>query len=207
MKNRLHKQYFFVLVLACVVCGLRPAYAAEGWETNITVSSGVAENRLSIGQRADATDDYDGKYEAMAMLGGDIRASFDSSSGALWRDIKSLEGQKSWSVKVESSLQGSEVSLKWNAVSFPAGHSMRLVDGTTGTSVNMAATSLYTYRNSGPRNLVIETEGSTSVRTTGSEEEVTIDTPDTSTARVGEGSTVRNATQIFIMDKNVLIKR
>ena len=158
MENRRHKYRLFAFVLILVLCGVRPVYASNGWETNVIVSSGVAENRLSLGQKSDATDGVDGRYDVTAMFGGDVKAYFDSSIGALWRDIKALEGRKSWVVNVDSSLKGGNISLKWNAAGFPLGYSVRLVDRVAGASVNMASTGVYTYSNTGPRALVIEVE-------------------------------------------------
>lgn len=152
-----------------MLCGARLLYADDGWETNIIVSAGVAQNKLYFGQRLDATDGKDGQYDIKAFLSGGVKAWFVSPEGALWRDIKSLEGQKSWTINVESGLTDNNISLKWNAASLPAGYNIRLLDKATGTSVNMASTGVYTYRNSGPRDLVIETEAPTT--STSSEEE------------------------------------
>ncbi len=135
-------------------CLPRPSVASDGWETNIVISAGVAENRLSLGQRPDATDGKDGRYDVAAMLGGDIKASFE---GSLWRDIKANDGQKSWNMKVESPLNDSNISLNWNRAGFPAGYNVSLIDREAGRSVNMTTTGVYTYRNTGPRgiNLVV----------------------------------------------------
>ena len=81
MTNLILTSVIFVVLL---LCSVKISDSSDGWEANIIVSLGGAENRLTLGQRPDATDGKDDKYDVTAMPGGDMKASF---SGTLWRDI------------------------------------------------------------------------------------------------------------------------
>ena len=90
-----------LLAISLLVVFSGPA-AAEGWELNISVvTSTGAENRISFGQKADATDGFDGQYEVPAYVEGNISVYFPhpewaESSTIYWRDIKAADTEKSW---------------------------------------------------------------------------------------------------------------
>lgn len=130
------------------------AYCADGWEATLKVSVPRAYNRLSFGQKADATDGIDGAYDVPAMLNGDIKASFKRDEGSYWRDIKALDGPKRWLMRVESPLKGSTVTVSWKPAMLPAG--IVLTDMATGAVTNMKAAETYSYNNDGQRELLID---------------------------------------------------
>ena len=144
---------FVVLVL---VSGYGYAYGAEGWEAALKVSVPRAYNRLSFGQKADATDGIDGAYDVPAMLNGDIKASFLLKDGSYWRDIKAVaSGEvKKWRIRVESGLAGTVITLSWNPASLPAG--VALTDMATATVIDMKSVGTYSYNNDGAREFLIE---------------------------------------------------
>lgn len=125
--------------------------AAPEWETRLTVRAGSGENRLSFGQRADATDGFDGQYDVPAMLGGTLNAHFDLEAGTYWRDIKGLQsGQPAtWTLEVKSTLKAATVLVSWLNANLPEGTILR--DLTTGTQVDMKQQTSYSYSNDGPR--------------------------------------------------------
>ncbi|MHB1399096.1 MAG: hypothetical protein ACYCYJ_10405 [Trichloromonadaceae bacterium] len=125
--------------------------AAPEWETRLTVRAGSGENRLSFGQRADATDGFDGQYDVPAMLGGTLNAHFDLEAGPYWRDIKGLQsGQPAtWTLEVKSTLKAATVLVSWLNANLPEGTILR--DLTTGTQVDMKQQTSYSYSNDGPR--------------------------------------------------------
>jgi hypothetical protein len=125
--------------------------AAPDWETRLSVRAGSGENRLSFGQRANATDGFDGQYDVPAMPGGTLNAHFDLEAGTYWRDIKGLQTGKSavWTLQVESTLPAETVLLSWPNAALPEGTTLR--DLTTGTQVDMKQQTSYIYSNDGPR--------------------------------------------------------
>jgi hypothetical protein len=140
-----------------------PVMAAD-WEANITaLTSTEARNRLSFGQRQDATDGFDGQYDVPAYIAGNISAYFPHTEWSnpaklYWRDIKAPDLQKSWLFTVESVLNNTNISLSWDSTQIPQGFTATLVDNTTGASVDMTSLGVYTYTNTGPRQFFIETE-------------------------------------------------
>lgn len=134
-----------------------PLRAADGWEANITVGAATAENKLSFGQKNDATDGPDGAYDVPAMLNGDIKASFKASDGkSYWRDIKAANGGiKTWKLAVESRLGMEKVTLKWKPTAINARKAV-LLDDRGGFLADMKSESAYSYINDGQRSFIIE---------------------------------------------------
>ena len=132
--------------------------AVDGWEANIIVGVSTAENKLSFGQMADATDDIDGRYDVPAMLGGNVKAYFSEVGGSYWRSIKTLnDGQsKKWNVRVESPLKGETVIIKWNSKKLPSSGAISITDTASGKVTDMRATNSYSYKNERVRELLIE---------------------------------------------------
>lgn len=146
-----------LLMLASIAfTGVTQALASEGgWEARLVVAVGEAENKLSLGQRPDATDGLDDFYEVPAMLGGDIRAWFEGPEGPLWRDIKA-PGETAWSMKVKSGKSGETIKLSWDSARLAGDMAVSLVDLRSGASVDMKAIGSYTYKNAGPRRFKVE---------------------------------------------------
>jgi hypothetical protein len=140
-----------------------PVMAAD-WDVKIkALTATYAENRISFGQRSDATDGFDGKYDVPAFIEGDISAYFPHTEWTepaklYWRDIKAPDLQKSWLFTVESVLNNTNITLSWDSTRIPQGFTATLVDNTTGASVDMTSLGIYTYTNTGPRQFVIQTE-------------------------------------------------
>jgi hypothetical protein len=134
---------------------------ADGWEVNIaaTTSTG-AENRISFGQKDDATDGFDGQYEVPAYVEGSISAYFPHPewaevSAMYWRDIRSTDTGKSWIFNVGSSLGGASITLSWKSSRLPAGYALTLLDMATGETIDMAAAQSYVYTNGGVRQFTV----------------------------------------------------
>lgn len=125
-----------------------PVFAGEGWEASFKVSVQNAENKLFFGQKSDATDGIDGKYDVPALLGGDIKAYFLLEDNKYWRDIKA-KGARSWTVIVESNLKDKVIKLGWKPEDLPDG--TLLMDDTAMEAFNMKTGNGYSYKNDGPR--------------------------------------------------------
>lgn len=132
------------------------AYGADGWEATLKVSVPRAYNRLSLGQKADATDGIDGVYDVPAMLNGDIKAPFKRDEGSYWRDIKALDDPKKWLMRVESPLKGSAVTVSWKPKTFTTLKAATLTDVVTGLVVDMKSAGDYSYTNDGTKDFAID---------------------------------------------------
>jgi len=141
--------------------------SAEEWQVKIVAStSDGAENSLYFGQKPDATDGYDSRYEVLALLGGDIEAYFphaewDVLAEHFWRDIKAPDQMKSWVFEVNTALSGTEIMLKWDPLKLPDGYTVELTDTAQQAVINMTSQSehyYYTYSGSGPRQFTINTK-------------------------------------------------
>ena len=139
--------------------------SAEEWEAQIVASTADgAENSLYFGQKPDATDGYDSRYEVRALLGGDIEAYFphaewDVLAERFWRDIKAPAQLKSWVFEVKTAVSGTETILKWDPLKLPEGYAVELTDMAQNTVIDMTSQSehnYYTY--SGPRQFTINTK-------------------------------------------------
>jgi len=138
-------------------------FAGGGWHTDIRVRLLDAENRLIIGQRPEAADEWNARYDVPALLFGDIMAYIEEPGGGrYWRKIKNYrEGYldtKIWDLVVESPLEGEMVKLNWNSSNFPTGMKIILVDTTTGNEIDMKIQAEYSYQNVGKRKFQVEVQ-------------------------------------------------
>lgn len=147
-----------LLITANISC------ADDGWEMKIVVIAMSAENKLSIGQRPDASDGTDGKYDIPALLSGDIKAYMELGGSKYWRDIKQTcsikdaSCKKTWNVVVDSMVRGEPIKLRWNASAIPQDLSIFLIDITTGKTIDMKAGQEYSYDNTETRKFKIEAQ-------------------------------------------------
>jgi hypothetical protein len=148
-----------LLLIMAVTFNFSSVYGVDGWEANLAVTILNAENRLSFGQRGDATDGIDGKYDVPAMLSGDIRAYFLIDEGSYWRDIRSLTTNnetKVWNIKIESGIKNEAIILKWNPGNLLKKGKTVLIDAAIGVVIDMKSNNQYSFRNNGTKNLRIE---------------------------------------------------
>ena len=137
--------------------------AQEFWQADIKVSVLDAQNRLSLGQKIDATDGWNAKYDVPALLFGDIMAYLEEPEGRkYWRKFRgSCDGRpcvKTWGAVVESDSEGQTVKMEWNFSSFPADMTISLIDEFTGNTINMKTQTGYTYKNIGKREFRVEVQ-------------------------------------------------
>jgi hypothetical protein len=137
--------------------------AQDEWEMNIKGKCLNAENRLVIGQRTDASDVIDGRYDVPALLSeGLIKAYMDLEGGQYWKDIKktcNAPCSKTWNIHVESEDLGEIIELSWDPVHIPANIGIILIDQGTGKTVAMNLEPyVYTYKNPGRREFKVEVQ-------------------------------------------------
>lgn len=103
-----------------------PLLAVAGdWECKLTVKSGVAENVLTFGQKADASNGIDGRYDVPALLRGAVQARFVEGGQGYWRDIKG-PGAADWLLSVDVSDAILPVTAVWSGCAIPAGTKVTL---------------------------------------------------------------------------------
>ncbi len=140
-----------------------PVSAQEGWQTDIKVSVLDAQNRLSIGQKIEASDGWNARFDVPALLFGDIMAYLEEPAGRkYWRKFRgSCDGRpciKTWDAIVESELKDQVIKMEWNPSSFPVGMAISLIDESTGKVINMKTQTEYTYNNIGTRKFRVEVQ-------------------------------------------------
>jgi hypothetical protein len=140
-----------------------PVFAGDGWQTDMRVSLMDAQNRLSIGQKLDAADGRDARYDVPAILLGEVMAYIEEPDGGkYWRKFRSdcdrHPCSKRWDILVESDWEGEIIRLSWNPSSFPAEMMITLLDEATGDTMNMQAQAEYSYKNAGKRRFQIEVQ-------------------------------------------------
>lgn len=129
--------------------------ALEGWEANITVTSGSSESRFSFGQRPDATDLEDGFYDVPAMLSGDLQVYSQTREGAFWRDIRGTDQGNEWQLVIMSQTQKT-VYIAWDSANLPKRGRIKLVDAANGKETDMKTAGSYTIGSSGEALFTIE---------------------------------------------------
>lgn len=131
------------------------AFAYE-WEAQIRVRVLNAENKLFFGQRIDATDGYDNKYDVPAMLSGEIMAYFLIDNKSCWRDIRTANDLKYWDMYVESPRLWETIEIKWEPNLLPDHLEIKLIDLTSGIIIDMHEYDNYSYRNSGKKHISLQ---------------------------------------------------
>lgn len=155
MKDKRHKASVMIVLMLLFVIAL-PLNASDGWEANIVVTVQNAENKLSFGQKADATDGIDGRYDVPAMLSGDIEAYFLCEGESLWRDIRGNSMRNIWDMRIESPLTEKTIVLRWKPDILPEGVEINLIDASSGKAIDLKAETSYSYTNTGPRDFRLE---------------------------------------------------
>lgn len=159
MKRRIKN----ILLIAALVVGFSSPAFGSNWELSISaITATGAENRISLGQRASATDGFDGRYDVPAYLEGDLSAYFPhpewyEEAVYYWRDIKAADPEKSWGFKVSSTIGATLISFSWDSSRFPSGYTATLLDLTSGATVDMTVFEAYSYTNSGTRSFTVST--------------------------------------------------
>ncbi len=143
------------LILSLIFANV--TFAEDGWDAALTIKVLNAENKLSFGQRPDATDGIDGRYDVPALLSGDVMAYFLLDETKYWRDIKAITNgeSKTWHLWIESSLNGEIVEIEWTRGLLPV--NSIFIDNETGAVIDMKTQGSYTYPNNGQRRFRIET--------------------------------------------------
>ncbi len=138
------------------------AYSSDDWMMQLMVKAGDARNKLIIGQKTDAIDGIDGRYDVPAMLGGDIEAYLYVKGQKYWKDVRqtcSTNCKKIWSLSIKSPIPGEVVTISWNPQNIPPDKIVTLIDKETGVVISMVSGQQeYTYENSGIKEFIVVAE-------------------------------------------------
>lgn len=156
------KNIFAGLITLLCLFSAGTVYCSDEWMMQIRVRSLDAQNKLIIGQRADATDRIEGRYDVPALPGGDIDAYLYLEGKQYWKDIKNTcntRCRKTWNISVESSTRGEDVKLSWSLPDIPDNASIILIDKQTGVVTDMISKQYeYIYKNSGKKEFTVVAE-------------------------------------------------
>lgn len=154
----------FIWILIVMICFLTTgiAYSSDDWMMQLHVKAGDARNKLMIGQRTDAVDGIDGRYDVPAMLGGNIEAYLYVEGGKYWKDIKqtcSADCRKIWIISIESPMPWEVIKLSWDPQNIPSDKTLILIDNETGAVTDMLSGHReYAYENSGIKEFILIAE-------------------------------------------------
>ena len=155
MMHRTKHTGLYVLIMTVIICfstGLvERTVAGPVWKVDITASYGDDSNRLILGAATDATDGFENAYEGRAILAGRLMAYFyhpewNVDTPYFWSDIRAIDLPEEWVFYVTSDYTNKDIVLSWN-IDVPDTVQLYLIDESSGTTIDMRASSSYTYRN------------------------------------------------------------
>jgi len=152
----LKKRYilFFALCFVLYAFSFLPsdAYASAEWEGALRVEAGGGYNELFLGADATATDGYDPLWEVYALLGGQIESYFPHSEWGMVhqvfsRDIRAKAPGKTteWLFNVDSTLNNSNFTIRWDLSRLPENYTVFLRDDTAAQQIDMRSSTSYSF--------------------------------------------------------------
>lgn len=146
-----------VMLLWLTVTGSASANDGADWSLKLTPSvAGVKGTPITLGQYADARDDFDFKYDAPVLtMPSGVEAYFnhagwERADHRFWYDIKQQGAEKLWIFTTSSDAASKMYRLDWDPAKLPAGHSVVMRDWKTNQTVDMTTASSYEFLNSDP---------------------------------------------------------
>lgn len=151
-----------IVAITIMLINANISTAENSWEISIKAKTLNAENRLTIGQRPDASDGIDGRYDVPALLAGNIEAYMELEGNKYWKNIKescNAPCKKAWNIFVESGALGQIIELNWNSLNIPDNINIILIDTATGEVIDMKTEQHeYTYENRGRKEFILEAQ-------------------------------------------------
>lgn len=151
----MYKLIFIIGLLLITSINWTTPVLAE-WQVDLEVYSqdqksdtGNASNNLSFGTTATSSEEYDNKFDTIALLTDPVNAYFyhpeyKSNVQKLWRDFRGDVLPKEWGFEVQSSNANNPINIKWT-IQAPDNLHFVLVDKDTGNETDMSSASIYTY--------------------------------------------------------------
>ena len=151
---------FLIMTIVLCIIAVLPAntYAEPDWQVDITVQSGAAYNKLSIGADSTATDGYDPLWDTDALMGGTLEAYFNHPEWGrvqqkYHRDIRAHNPGTviEMPLTVDSTLTGQNFTVTWDISSLPLDNPIILFDDTASQQVDMRSVGSYNFTYTGTR--------------------------------------------------------
>lgn len=116
--------------------------------------TGNATNNLLLGSSALYTEQFDNKFDTIALTGEPVNAYFyhpeyKSNVQKLWRDLRGASLPQEWELEVQSSEVNKTINLKWQIEDYDNVHFI-LIDKDNGSEIDMASVNEYSYTNESP---------------------------------------------------------
>lgn len=113
--------------------------------------TGNATNNLLLGSSALYTEQFDNKFDTIALTSEPVNAYFyhpeyKSNVQKLWRDLRGASLPQEWELEVQSSEVNKTINLKWQIEDYDNVHFI-LVDKDNGSEIDMASVNEYSYTN------------------------------------------------------------
>ncbi len=153
---------------------------SSAWQLTLDISTpdpnsdtGTATNRLVLGTDPTATDAYDNKFDTVALLKGPVEAyilhpEYAAEQQKLWRDIRSDELPKEWTVEVNSLVEGNTISIK-GGIDTPDNLNFTLIDLDKNKEIRIRASTEYSYSSTAnsQKKLLLRVSEDTTITTNG----------------------------------------
>ena len=148
----------FVLIMH-VLLVVDISYAEDSWEMPLNIRLQNAEQKLFIGQRADAADSADRRYDIPAFISGDLNAYILLKGNRYWKDIRqtcAIACKKTWNIIIKSESLGQNISITWDLKN-AYDKDIILKDMETGSYVYISSEQgEYVYKNAGLKEFIVE---------------------------------------------------
>lgn len=113
--------------------------------------TGNASNNLSLGSSSLTTEQYDNKFDTIALTSEPVNAYFyhpeyKSNVQKLWRDFRGVVVPQEWEFEVQSTEINKTINLKWQIEDSDKVHFI-LIDSDSGSEIDMTSANEYSYTN------------------------------------------------------------
>ncbi len=175
----MHK-IFSTIILTTLLILSATVTPSSAWQLTLDISTpdpnsdtGAATNRLVLGTDPTATDAYDNKFDTVALLKGPVEAyiahlEYAVEQQKLWRDIRSEELPKEWTIEVNSLIEGSTINIK-GGIDVPANLNFTLIDLDKNKEIRIRASTEYSYNSTSnsQKKLLLRVSEDTTITTNG----------------------------------------
>lgn len=146
----------FVVSLLLIITITSAATTKAEWQVDLEVytpdnksDTGKASNSISLGNTTTATEQYDNRFDTIALLTDNVNAYFyhpeyKSNVQRLWRDFRSDVLPQEWEFEVQSSKTDNLINIDWK-IQAPANLHFVLVDKDSGNETDMSSANEYAY--------------------------------------------------------------
>ncbi len=148
------KRLFLLVLFALITTNV---YASDNWYAGIKVKANRIDSRVVFGQNASATEGFDPTFDVQFFGDGDLLAYFVSDGGNLFKDIRNIQSDDTWTLRIEvRDKDVKKVGLFWQKEKLPGNIEFYLTDPVTGNTLNMKQLNYFGFPNTGIKYLDIK---------------------------------------------------